>query len=171
MGAIRFTLRQIRARLLACFAVAFLLGLLLRLRLSVPTLLCGLALAAVVGTGIAIRRRRHAVALLLLAGLLAGMTRMGLALDAIPPMADRYSVEMVGRVESEPFTNPDSGRRICHFRLESVDGSDESLCLRLYLRGETDQLESIKYGQSLRLTGHIWSADPVTNPGEFDFGA
>ena len=51
----RFVLRQVRARPLACFAVAVLLGLLLRQRLAVPTVACGIALAAAVIAAFALR--------------------------------------------------------------------------------------------------------------------
>ena len=173
MGAVlRFALRQVRARPLACFAIAFLFGLMLRQRLTVSAMACALALLALTGLGLAMRKRRRlASALLLLAGLLAGMTRMGLALDAVRPVQTRYSVEMVGRVADEPFTNPDTGRRIFRFEVETAGGEPCDLCLRMYLRGEPEPLEAIACGQRLNLTGHIWAPDAVTNPYEFDFGA
>lgn len=171
-AALRFVRRQLRARPLACFAVAFLLGMTLRRALPVPTVLCAAVLIALVASGYALRGRRGACAVLLLAaGFATGMTRMGLALDAARPVETQYSVEMTGRVASEPFTNPDTKRRICRFRVETVNGKPSSLTLRLYLRGEEPPLESVVYGQRLNLTGHIWAADPVTNPYQFDFGA
>ena len=171
-AALRFILRQVHARSLACFAVATVLGLMLRRRLAVPTMACALALAALAGLGFALRGRRHIAAiLLLLAGLATGMTRMGLALDELKPMQTRYSVEMVGRVTAEPYTNPDTGRRIFRFELETAGGAPSDLCLRMYLRGEPEPLEAIACGQRLGLKGHIWAPDPVTNPYEFDFGA
>ncbi len=171
--AARFALRQVRARPLACFALAFLAGLLVQEKAALSTLACGLSLTAVTGLCIALRRKRYAVlALILLSGFLAGMTRMGIAVESFQPVETQYSVEMVGRVISEPFTNVDSGRRICRFRVETVDDTPSSLRLRLYLRGEdTSAMEAVAYGQRLRLTGHIWAADPTTNPYEFDFGA
>ena len=171
-AALRFVLRQVRARPLACFTIAFVLGLLLRRRVAVPTLGCAGALAALVGLSVAFRKRRRvAAALLLLVGLAAGMGRMGLALDRLRPVQTRYSVEMVGRVTSEPFTKSDTGRRIFRFNLETAGGERCDLCLRMYLRGDAEPLEAIACGQRLKLTGHIWAADAVTNPYEFDFGA
>ncbi|MER2142709.1 MAG: ComEC/Rec2 family competence protein, partial [Eubacteriales bacterium] len=171
-AALCFVQRQVRARPLACFAVAFVLGLLLRQRVAMSTLACALVFAALVGLGIAFcKRRRAAAALLLLIGLVAGMGRMGLALDAVRSVETRYSVEMVGRVTSEPFTKPDTGRRIFRFELDTAGGEPCDLCLRMYLRGEPELLETIACGQRLKLTGHIWAPDPVTNPYEFDFGA
>ncbi len=171
-AALHFVLRQVRARPLACFAVAFALGLLLRQRVVASTLACAIALVLLVGMGVAFRKRREAAAaLLLLIGLAAGMGRMGLALDAVRPVETRYSVEMVGRVASEPFTKSDTGRRIFRFELEMAGGEPCDLCLRMYLRGDPEPLEAIACGQRLKLTGHIWAADAVTNPYEFDFGA
>ena len=170
--ALRFLLRQVRARPLACFAVAAVLGLMLRSRFSAPTLACGIALVALAGLGFALRKRRGAAAiLLLLAGLATGMTRMGLAMDELKPIQTRYSVEMVGRVTAEPFTNPETGRRIFRFELETAGDAPSDLRLRMYLRGDPEPLEEIACGQRLRLKGHIWAPDPVTNPYEFDFGA
>ena len=170
--ALRFVLRQVQARPLACFAVSFLLGLMLQQRLPLPVYACAIALFALACLGFALRRhRRLTSALLLLAGLLAGMTRMGLALDAVRPVQTRYSVEMVGLVMDDPFTNPDTGRRIFPFKVETAGGDPCDLCLRMYLRGEPEPLEAIACGQRLNLTGHIWAPDAVTNPYEFDFGA
>ena len=170
--AVRFVLRQVRARPLACFTVAFVLGLLLRQRLAFPTAACAIALVTLGGSCYALRRhRKAAAALLLLAGLMTGMSRMAIALDAVRPVQTRYSVEMVGRVASEPFTKPETGRRIFRFDLETAGGDASDLRLRMYLRGEPEPLEAVACGQRLKLTGHIWAADPVTNPCEFDFGA
>lgn len=170
--ALRFVLRQVRARPLACFAVAFLMGLMLRQKLAAPAAVGVAALLATAGLGFALRKRRRiAAVLLLLIGLAAGWTRMGLALDAVRPVQTRYSVELVGRVVNEPFTHPDTGRRIFRFQAETAGGDPCGLCLRMYVRGEPEPLEAVACGQRLRLTGHIWAPNPVTNPYEFDFGA
>ena len=168
-----FLFRQLRARPLAAFAGAFLLGLLAAQGHPLPLGACLGALGLSMAAGFLLRSRRRAFALcLLLAGLAAGMCRMTLALDAFAPVETQYSVEMVGRVVSEPFQNPDTGRLIAQFQLESVDDAPSDLRLRLYLRDETPvDPGAVAYGQRLRLTGHIWAADPVTNPYEFDFGA
>lgn len=170
--ALRSLIRQLRARPLACFAVAFLLGLLGWKEAQTAAIAFSIALAIPACLGFSLRNRRGALAaLVLLAGLLSGMGRMALALNAIPSVETRYSVDMTGRVVSEPYTNPDTGRRICQFAVETENGEPSDLRLRLYLRGEDEErLSDILYGQRLRLTGHIWSADPVTNPYEFDFG-
>ena len=167
-----FARRQLRARPLASFAVAFLLGLCLAKRRPVPlwaslpaamlALACAIALS---------RKRRRAGAAVLLLALCLGMARMTLALDAVSPVETRYSAQMTGRIVSEPFTNPVTGRVISQFRVSSVDGEPTDLRLRLYLRGDdAEALAAIDYGQQLSLTGHIWKPDPVTNPFEFDFG-
>lgn len=169
--AASFIPRQLRARPLACFAVAFLLGVMLGLRFRVPTPATALALVSIVGIACTLRKRKSVIWMLLLIGLLAGVTRVSMALDMAQPVETRYSVTMEGRVTSEPFTNAKTGRRICRFRADTVNGESSGLKLRLYLRGEEAPLEAIAYGQSLTLKGHIWASDPVTNPYEFDFGA
>ena len=100
------------------------------------------------------------------------MARMTAALDALPQVEGRFSAEMVGRVASEPYPNPDTGRLIMRFHLESLGGEPCDAPLRLYLRDdEPVGVDAVAYGQRLSLTGHIWTPDPVTNPYEFDFGA
>ena len=167
-----FPLRQAHARPLACFSAAFLLGLMAVKVHPLPLWFALAALAVSAGLGFLLRKRRWMMALcLLLAGLSAGAARMILALDAIPEVATQYSVAMTGRVISEPFQNPDTGRLICQFRVETLEGEPRDLRLRLYLRDEEPVPEdAVAYGQKLALTGHIWQADPVTNPFEFDFG-
>ena len=167
-----FIPRQIRARPLAAFAVAFLAGLCCARRWPVPhaAIGAGAALSAAAAIALGVNKRGVAAAMLPLA-LFAGMARMTLALDAVPLVQTRYSVEMTGSIVSEPFTNPVTGRVISHFHVESIDGEPSDMKLRLYLRGEDeDALRAVDYGQRLRLTGHIWRPDPVTNPYEFDFG-
>ena len=171
-AAVSFLPRQLRARPLACFAVAFLLGLVLARRLSLPLWAAGAALLTIVVLGFALRKNRIATGiLLLLAGLLAGTLRMTAAMQAIHIEPTRYSVEMAGRVASEPFIKQDTGRLIFRFETQTVDGEATKLSLRLYVRSDDRAaLEGIAYGQQLKLTGHIWHPDPVTNAHEFDFG-
>ena len=172
-AAVRFLPRQLRARPLACFVVAFLLGLIAAQRLDAPLWAIGATLASTVALGVALRKRRMAAGILLLAiGLLAGMLRMSLAIRATHIEPTRYSVEMTGRVTSEPFIKPDTGRLIFRFDTLEVDGEAEALSLRLYVRSDDRAaLEAIVCGQRLKVTGHIWQPDPVTNAHEFDFGA
>ena len=65
-AAFSFLPRQLRARPLACFAVAFLLGLLAAARLAVPPWATGVALLSASALGIALRSRRAAAGALLL---------------------------------------------------------------------------------------------------------
>lgn len=115
-------------------------------------------------------QRRQALLWILLLGVGAGAARMTMAIQGFPPVETRYNVEMAGHVDSDPYTNPDTGRVIMRFLTETVDGEASPLRLRLYLRGDAEALADIAYGQRLRLKGHIWANDPVTNPHEFDFG-
>lgn len=167
-----FLFRQAGARPLACFAAAFLAGLLAARSHPLPFAACIAALAASIVLCALLREKRRLFALCLLAaGLASGMVRMTLALDAIPRVEDQFSVEMVGRVVSEPWQNPDTGRLISKFHLESVNGEPSDLSVRLYLRDETPVSDdAVSCGQRLSLTGHIWNASPVTNEYEFDFG-
>ena len=167
-----FLFRQVRARPLACAAAAFLAGLLAAQGHPLPVAACLIAFAVFAALGAVLRERRRLFALcLLLAAFAAGMSRMTLALDAVPAVKEERSAELVGRVASEPWQNPDTGRLISKFRLESVDGEPCDLRVRLYLRDEEPvAADAVSYGQQLRLTGHIWNADPVTNPYQFDFG-
>ena len=176
-AALRFIERQVRSRPLACFSVAFLLGLMLRQRYGAPTALCALGTLLACALCFALRRHRWGfAALLLIAGLLTGMTRMGLALNTRRDLEPIHSAQMVGRVASEPFTNMNTGRRIFRFDLETVDNKPSGLHLRMYLRSTNDgetalSPEAIEYGQRLCLTGHIWNGGTVSNPHEFDFDA
>lgn len=130
--------------------------------------LCGTLACA----GLLARRRRRFAAVLMLAGFILGVGRMTMAVHAIPFVDTRYSVLMTGSIASDPIRNPGTGRVISKFDLEAVDGAPSSLSVRLYLRGEDDAaLDRVALGQRLRLTGHIWANEPVTNPYEFDFPA
>ena len=168
----RFIPRQLRARPLACFSVAFLAGLIVARQRVVPlaawAACTGLLLAVFVV--LASQRKRCAGAVLMLLAVALGGCRMELAEHAIPALETRYSVEISGRIVSEPFTNPDTGRVISKFHIDSINEEPAGVLVRLYLRGDPEPLSAIDYGQRLALTGHIWKPDPVTNPWEFDFG-
>ncbi len=170
--ALGFFARQARSRPLATLAAAFLLGVLAVGGHPLPSAACIALLALGGAVCFALRGNRRALALMLLpVGFAAGMLRMKLALDAAPAVETRYSAQMVGRVVGQPFANPDTGRLIAPFQLESVDGVPSDLRLRLYLRDDAPPITDIACGQRLRLTGHLWKPDSVTNPYEFDFGA
>lgn len=163
--------RQAKARPLACFSVMALLGVLASKRAGLGIVPWSIACLLMV-VGIVIRRLRHRrmLALVMLLGLCLGGLRMAAALQAFPEIETRYSVPMVGRVVSDPFVKPETGRLIMKYRLTEADGAPSGLTLRLYLRGDAEALNAVEYGQTLALTGHIWANDPVTNPYEFDFG-
>ena len=167
-----FFRRQVKARPLACFSVAFLAGLIIALKWRFSTPACAAVCAGFLAATIALRigRRRVFAWAMLGFALFAGMTRQSLARGAVPDVETRYSVSMTGRIVSEPYTNPDTGRVISVFRLESIDGAESRMRVRLYLRGDPEMLSRIDYGQRLSFTGHLWACDPVTNPWQFDFG-
>lgn len=166
-----FLSRQLRVRPLGCFAVCLLCGALFALRAAPPLpLIMGLTLVGLTGIVLSGLRRRRLAAFAMLLGACLGMGRMTLAVNSFPAVETQYSVQMVGRVVSDPFTN-DNGRRVSRFLVETVNGEARALRLRLYLRGDEAALSAVGYGQRLRLKGHIWENDPLTNPYEFDFGA
>ena len=165
-----FIPRQARARPLAAFCIAFLAGCIAAYRASIPMELCALlsgAAGLVLLWRVVNHRRMLAAALLLGAGL--GMLRMTAALTSFPEVETRYSVPMVGRVMTEPFVKPETGRLIFKYRIDTAEGVSDGRVVRLYLRGDEAALSEIDYGQTLAVTGHIWATDPVTNPFEFDF--
>lgn len=166
-----FPARQMRARPLACFSAMALMGMIAAYRHGLSVEVC-LAACIVLAAAILIFRLQHrrVLALVMLLGLCLGGLRMSAVLAGIPTVETRYSVRMTGRVVSDPFVKPDTGRLIMKYRLSDADGEPSNLTLRLYLRGEPEALDAIHYGQTLQLTGHIWANDPVTNPYEFDFG-
>ena len=166
-----FPARQLRARPLACFAIAVLCGAILAhdCSISLPVSL-GFGAALLIPTGICIVEHRRFAAWVMLLGVCLGASRMTASLERFTPVETRYSVDMVGRITTDPYTNPDTGRVIARFLPETVEGESSALRLRLYLRGDAEALEQIAYGQRLKLKGHIWANDPVTNPYEFDFG-
>lgn len=166
-----FPFRQFRARPLASFAAAFLLGLIAARNFGLPLAACAAALAAFAALGVLLRKKRRGFALcVLLIGFMAGAVRMDLAVSAIPEVETQYSVALTGRVASEPFLNPDTGRLISRFNVETIDGEPSNLRLRLYIRdSEPVDPQAVVYGQRLQLVGHIWKPDPITNPYEFDF--
>ena len=171
-GFLDFLPRQARSRPLATLAAAFMLGVLAASGHPLPLVACAALLALGGAACFALRKRRRALALMLLPmGFIAGMLRVTLALDAAPVVETRYSAQMVGRVVGQPYANPDTGRLIAPFQLESVDGEPSALRVRLYLRDDEPPITGIACGQRLNLTGHLWKPDPVTNPYEFDFGA
>ena len=165
-----FLSRQIQVRPLASFAVAFLIGIIAAFYGSLPHAYCMAACILVLLAYLLIKiNGRRVTAILMLFALLAGPARMSCTLDAMLRFETQYSVNITGRIVSELYTNPDTGRVISRFQLESVDGTDSNLCVRLYLRGDAEALKSVAYGQRLSTVAHIWVSDPVTNPYEFDF--
>ena len=163
--------RQFRVRPIASLSAMALTGMIVARRFAVPSGTC-LAACALTLCLIAIRRLRKetVLSLVMLLGFCLGGLRMAWALERLPEVRTQYSVHMVGRVVSEPFVKPETGRLIMKYRLCEADDAPSDLTLRLYLRGDPGALEAVDYGQTLALTGHIWENDPVTNPYEFDFG-
>lgn len=162
----RLPFRQMRARPLAVFTLAVLCGEIIAKSLAVP-LPVSLALCAVPLFGI---NRRRFVLLVMVLGIGLGLARMTLCLESFPPVETRYNVTMEGTIDTDPFINPNTGRFIARFRVTTVDGTPSDLRLRLYIRSDEEIPMPVAYGDQVRVKGHIWANDPVTNPYEFDFG-
>ena len=169
---IEFAERQMRARPLFCFALAFLTGVIIShtRHIDLPFLL--FLGAAFVLSAILLRKyRKNVFPLILAAAVCMGSVRMEMVDLPVIAAHSRYSVSMSGRVSSDPYIKSETGRLIFQYEIDSVDGIPEETTVRMYLRGDAEPLQSIAYGQTLSITGHIWAPDPVTNPHEFDFGA
>ncbi|MBE5774159.1 MAG: DNA internalization-related competence protein ComEC/Rec2 [Clostridiales bacterium] len=169
---ISFAKRQMHARPLACFAVFFMFGLILQSALDIPVIIPAALGISALTAGFALRKRNiRADILFMTFALCLGFVRMGLVDLPAPQAEDMYSVEFRGEVVSQPYIKQETGRLIMQFRIDERDGMPDDSTVRLYLRGDEDDLGRIEYGQTLSVFGHIWAADPITNPHEFDFGA
>ena len=70
-----------------------------------------------------------------------------------------------------PSVDAEIGRLTCRLTDVSVLGEALGFDIRLYLRGDVSTLREIAPGQRVSMTGHFWSPDEATNPGQFDFAA
>lgn len=169
---IEFAERQMRARPLFCFALAFLTGVIIghTRHFDLPFLLFPGA-AFVLSAILLHKYRKNAFPLILAAAVCMGSVRMEMVDLPVTAAETRYSVAMSGRVSSDPYIKTETGRLIFQYEIDSVDGMPEETTVRMYLRGDPEPLQNIAYGQRLSVTGHIWAPDLITNPNEFDFGA
>ncbi len=89
---------------------------------------------------------------------------------ARPSFATAYGVPFSGTVAGNPYLDEDGARFVCALGDVEIDGEKIGYRLRLYLRGNADQLSEIACGQRISGTGHLYAPDAATNPHEFDFG-
>ena len=114
--------------------------------------------------------RRGKAALLLAAMLFLGAWRVSAALTARPSYESAYDAEIVGVIGDDPVLDAEQGRAFFRLRSAHVNGRRLGFDVRLYLHGGTQALSRLRYGQAVRLTGHLLAPEPATNPGQFDFG-
>ena len=113
--------------------------------------------------------RNIAIALLLIAFLPLGALRFDCAWNALTPLPEQKNVELCGRICQTPVWNAEKERTICVLESFTIDKAAQRGKLRLYLRGDTELLQQIQLGQTVRCKAHIWVAERATNPGEFNF--
>ena len=114
---------------------------------------------------------RRCAALLAACGLFLGAARMTQAVSAQPQVQDRFSIALSGTVADSPFVDTELMRLTCRLTDVRAEGEALDYDIRLYLRGDIAALRAIAPGQRVETTGHLWSPDAATNPGEFDFSA
>lgn len=116
------------------------------------------------------RRRINYLILAIVAAMLPfGALRFTLAWNATPIVESQKSVVLSGRIVSVPEYRSDSERTVCVLDDVAIDGKDQAYKLRLYLRGDTDLLQSVRISDEITCTAHLWQADDATNPGQFSF--
>ena len=165
-------MRALYTRPLMLFAALFGLGAIAaqdgRLPLGV-LLACAVALLF---AWIALRMSgRRCAALLAACGLFLGAARMTQAVSVQPQVQDRFSIALSGTVADSPIVDTELMRLTCRLTDVRAEGEALDYDIRLYLRGDVAALRAIAPGQRVEATGHLWSPDAATNPGEFDFSA
>ena len=116
-------------------------------------------------------RKRQCAALLVACALFLGAARMNIAVSGRPRVEDQFSVPIAGTVADTPSVDAEIGRLTCRLTDVSILGEALGFDIRLYLRGDVSTLREIAPGQRVSMTGHFWSPDEATNPGQFDFAA
>ena len=100
----------------------------------------------------------------------AGSGYMSYRLNARPVFETEYDAEFSGRMTGAPYTDKDGERFVCTLTDVSVNNTDVGFDVRLYLRGDPQELSELGCGQVITGTGHVFCPESVTNPHEYDFG-
>lgn len=163
--------RLVRVRPLLCAAVLCLTGCALEYALDLPPLALWIFLFLLILAAMLLSRRgpKWGVPLLLLAMLPAGALRFEAQWRALAPLPSQSDVELSGRISQTPVWNSDTERCICVLEDLTLNGVPSGGRLRLYLRGDVEQLQSVELGQCVSCVAHIWQAREATNPGQFNF--
>lgn len=161
--------RMVRTRPLMLTAILCLVGCICGYVLKLPTAIYCACILAILLLALLLRNRRVAAALLLLVFLPLGALRFNCAWNATLPLEDQKNATLSGRICETPIWNAETERAICVLEDFSIDDAAHAGKLRLYLRGDVSLLQSVKLGQEISCTAHIWQAENAANPGEFDF--
>ena len=115
------------------------------------------------------RVRRWIAPILILTLLPLGALRFFCQWTSLTPLPTKSSATLAGRIAQTPVWDSDEERTICTLDEIKLDGEAISGRLRLYLRGDCEQLQAVQLGQQISCTAHIWRARGATNPGQFNF--
>lgn len=100
----------------------------------------------------------------------AGGAYAAARLQARPEFETAYNAAFSGRVSGSPYTDNDGERFVCTLTDITVNGAPISYDMRLYLRGDADDLSALGCGQYISGTCHVYCPEASSNPHEFDFG-
>ena len=152
-------------------ALLYLVGCILGYALNFPATSYAVVLALCLAAAFSLRRRkkRAAAALLATAMLPMGMLFFDLSWNRTQPLDDQPGATLSGRICEIPQWNSQTERTICVLEDLKINDSPQKGKLRLYLRGDIDQLQQVELGQRIDSIAHIWRADNATNPGQFNF--
>jgi competence protein ComEC len=89
---------------------------------------------------------------------------------ARPTFETAYDVRFAGTIAGSPYLDEGGERFVCALKDVSIEGEAIGYRIRLYLRGDAEQLNKIACGQEITGVGHLHAPGAATNPHEFDFG-
>ena len=110
------------------------------------------------------------VAFVIAAGIFVGAAMVTYKMDTRPEIDVVRNAEISGRITGIPYADSDGQRLVLRLTDVTVNGSGLKDDIRLYLRGNSDDLNRIESGQYIDLVGNLWPSDYVDNPGETSFG-
>ncbi|MDO4370273.1 MAG: ComEC/Rec2 family competence protein, partial [Clostridia bacterium] len=116
------------------------------------------------------RRNRRWIALIIAITMLPlGALRFTLAWRAADPLPEQKNAAITGDIVDLFDYDIEKTRRVCAVNHLMIDGVPVSGTLRLYIRGEFDDLKEMHIAQRVECTGNIYTPDGASNPFEFDF--
>ena len=163
--------RFLRTRPLMLCACLFLIGCIMGriLNLNVYLLSGGCICLIAAGLFLARRNRRWVALIIAIAMLPLGALRFTLAWRAADPLPEQKNAHITGDIVDLFDYDIEKTRRVCAVNHLTIDGIPVSGTLRLYIRGEFDDLKEMHIAQRVECTGNIYTPDGASNPFEFDF--